>query len=94
MKQLVMSWTILLLLCLSQWSMGFWIEQITYSARDAFLVIFFVSFIVYPIYIIFSGYRLKKNKWISTSQKRLYYIFAVGGFLSNPALFHLLRQLT
>ncbi|MBB4826763.1 drug/metabolite transporter (DMT)-like permease [Sporosarcina luteola] len=93
MKQLIIYWAILLLFCTMQWSVGLWIEQVTYRARDAFLVIFFLSFVVYPIYTILSGDRLKRNEWISQSQKRLYYIFAIGGFLSNPALFHLLGHI-
>ncbi|MBT2636718.1 hypothetical protein J7E37_02130 [Bacillus sp. ISL-39] len=64
----------------------------TNNARDAFLIFLVISFIVYPVFTIFSVISLRKNKALSRTSKRIGVTLLLFGFITNPAVFQVLRQ--
>ena len=85
-------WGALIILCMTQWTVGIWIEVLTSRARDAFLVIVLISFIVYPIFSLITVFLIKGNRNIDKSYKVLWVILLVLGFITNPAVFHTIDQ--
>lgn len=79
-------------ICIFQWTLGYWIELITNNERDAFLVIIAISFIIYPVFTIYSIIRLEKNKELSRLSKKMGVSLLIFGFITNPAVFQALRQ--
>ncbi|WP_041964402.1 hypothetical protein [Mesobacillus selenatarsenatis] len=79
-------------ICFLQWTLGYWIELITNNARDAFLIIIAISYIVYPVFTIFSVISLRKNKAITRTSKKIGVTLLLLGFITNPAVYQALRQ--
>jgi hypothetical protein len=75
-------------LCLIQWTVGIWIEEVTNNARDAFLIIVIISFILYPVFSILSIWSFKKN-----NTKRIGSILLLLGFITNPAVYPLVKSI-
>jgi hypothetical protein len=86
-------WYGLVLLCLIHWSVGLWIELLTITARDAFLVIVLFSFIIYPIFTIVSFSSFRSNKELTRADKRLGVILLSLGFITDPAVFQVFKQI-
>ena len=85
-------WGTLIILCITQWTVGIWIEILTGSARDAFLVIVLISFIVYPIFSIITVLLIKKKYIVKKSYKVLWVTLLILGFITNPAVYHAIIQ--
>lgn len=79
--------------CFLQWTVGVWIELVTNNARDALLVIVVISFILYPIFTFCSIISFRKNKILSITSKRIGVALLLIGFITNPAVFQVFKQI-
>lgn len=86
-------WTGLIIICISQWTVGLWIESVTNSAKIAFIVIVSISFVLYPIYCFIVLSYIHRKKFFNTQNRIILYVFLVIGFVTNPAVLQFFKQI-
>ena len=86
-------WTGFFILCISQWTIGLWIEGVTDNAKSAFVVIVLLSFVLYPIYCFVILVYVRRKKTIPHFYRRIVYVLVLIGFVTNPAVLYLFKQL-